>query len=136
MVTKKTLWLYRSMYVLAVTFFGYVAISVIASKITNPNETQMPKPNESDGKANTGNAERTPNESTKPNPPSQTGSIREDVPFISQAPFGNWDEIENQEGCEEASLLMAYAWAKNVNYTPEEANAEIKTLSRYEEGKL
>jgi len=32
-----------------------------------------------------------------------------DVPFTSQAPFGNWDEV-HEETCEEATVLMVHAY--------------------------
>lgn len=35
-----------------------------------------------------------------------------DVPFTSQAPFGNWDSV-HEETCEEAALLMAAWYAEN-----------------------
>jgi len=34
------------------------------------------------------------------------------VPFLSQAPFGQWSEPRQGQGCEEAASLMAVAWAK------------------------
>ncbi len=41
------------------------------------------------------------------------------VPFTSQAPTGNWDDERQQDGCEEASDLMAVYWAqgKTLNST-------------------
>lgn len=37
--------------------------------------------------------------------------IDHSVPFTSQAPFGEWDDERHQDGCEEASSLMAIKWA-------------------------
>ena len=37
-------------------------------------------------------------------------SIFYSVPFTSQAPTSNWDDIRQQNACEEASALMAMAW--------------------------
>lgn len=45
-----------------------------------------------------------------------TGGPRENilqtVPFTSQAPLGEWSDARQQDGCEEASALMAMAWVK------------------------
>jgi hypothetical protein len=35
------------------------------------------------------------------------------VPFIAQAPLGNWSDPRQQDACEEASVLMAMAWINN-----------------------
>lgn len=35
-----------------------------------------------------------------------------EVPFTSQAPLGDWNPDQFQNGCEEASILMATLWAK------------------------
>jgi len=34
------------------------------------------------------------------------------VPFSSQAPLANWQDSRQQDGCEEATALMAMAWVK------------------------
>lgn len=39
-------------------------------------------------------------------------SLKYNVPFTAQAPFGDWDDPLQQDGCEEASALMAVYWAK------------------------
>jgi len=54
-----------------------------------------------------------------------------DVPFTSQAPFGNWEDVGEQNGCEEASILMAVYWARGEMLTPETAQEEIKKISDY-----
>lgn len=36
-----------------------------------------------------------------------------DVPFISQAPFANWDEL-HEEACEEASLLIVHNFLQGI----------------------
>src|SRR5258708_6055306 len=35
------------------------------------------------------------------------------VPFTSQAPFANWSDPNEESGCEEASMIMAWHWIKN-----------------------
>lgn len=59
-------------------------------------------------------------------------SIVLNVPFTAQAPLGNWGDTRQQNGCEEAAALMAMAWAKGENLTPEAAEKEIIAISDYE----
>lgn len=56
-------------------------------------------------------------------------TIQQDVPFTSQAPFGNWNDARQQDGCEEASVLMAAHWVAGTTFTPEQALEEILELS-------
>ena len=56
-----------------------------------------------------------------------------DVPFISQAPFGDWADPKQQHGCEEASLLMAHSWMQGEKLTKEIALTEIFAMSEFEE---
>ena len=51
------------------------------------------------------------------------------VPFTAQAPFGNWADQRQQNGCEEASALMAVKWARQQNLTKEIALKEITKLA-------
>lgn len=57
-----------------------------------------------------------------------------DVPFISQAPGGNWDETVFQDGCEEASVIMAMKWVYGQKITKEGAEEEIRKISEFEDG--
>jgi len=54
------------------------------------------------------------------------------VPFTSQAPFGNWSDPRQQDGCEEASVLMAVHWFRGETFTLKEAEAEILKISDWE----
>lgn len=36
------------------------------------------------------------------------------VPFTSQAPLAEWSDSRQQDGCEEASVIMAMAWVKGT----------------------
>lgn len=45
--------------------------------------------------------------------PSLPAPINNHVPFTSQAPLFEWQDVRQQDACEEASVLMAIAWAKN-----------------------
>ena len=56
------------------------------------------------------------------------------VPFTSQAPLSNWNDPRQQDGCEEASILMAAEWMSggaipSVDY----ALTKMRTLSEMAE---
>ena len=56
-----------------------------------------------------------------------------DVPFLAQAPFGQWSDPIYQNACEEASLLMADLWIRGVKLiSKEEATAELKKFADFE----
>ncbi|MBI2669920.1 MAG: C39 family peptidase [Candidatus Yanofskybacteria bacterium] len=63
----------------------------------------------------------------------QSGTIRPfaginlDVPFLPQAPFGNW-ELPYQEACEETSSILVDKFYKNELATPETVDKEILNL--------
>lgn len=55
------------------------------------------------------------------------------VPFVSQAPLGDWSDPRQQDGCEEASVLMAIAWTEGRDFiTTNEALETIILISDYE----
>lgn len=66
--------------------------------------------------------------SVAPPTSSVRAAVNWDVPFTSQAPLANWDEV-HQEACEEASVLMVirYFQGKTLG-TPEQANVDIEAL--------
>lgn len=51
------------------------------------------------------------------------------VPFVSQAPLGNWKDPRQQNGCEEASVLMAVSWARGERLTKTKAERFITHIS-------
>jgi len=53
------------------------------------------------------------------------------VPFTAQAPYGNWADLRQENGCEEASALMAVKWAKGQSLTKDEALKEITGISDF-----
>ncbi len=55
-----------------------------------------------------------------------------DVPFTSQAPSGRWFDPRQQNGCEEASAIMAIRWVRGPNFSDEESEKEIIAISEYE----
>lgn len=52
-------------------------------------------------------------------------NIKYNVPFTTQAPFANWDDPFQQDGCEEASALMAVYWAKGEMIASPEVARDI-----------
>lgn len=65
---------------------------------------------------------------------SQSFSIT--VPFTSQAPIGEWSDIRQQDGCEEAAAAMAMAWVGGEkNITPANWRLRILILSTFENKK-
>lgn len=59
-------------------------------------------------------------------------SLIEGVPFTVQAPFGEWSDPLFQNGCEEASLVMAEHWLSGKLLSKEIAKQEIAALASYE----
>lgn len=57
------------------------------------------------------------------------------VPFTPQAPFGKWSDDRQQDGCEEASALMAVHWARGLPLSLQQAEQEILALSEFERGR-
>jgi len=53
------------------------------------------------------------------------------VPFTSQAPFGNWAQPW-QDFCEEASVVMAAHFLWGAPLTPKLADAEMQIIRQYE----
>lgn len=63
----------------------------------------------------------------------ETDVVLFNVPFTPQAPFGDWDDPRQQDGCEEASVLMAMRWVERDILTRQEALDEIIDLSKYQQ---
>lgn len=58
--------------------------------------------------------------------------LLEGVSFTPQAPFGNWNDPRQQDGCEEAAALMAVRWARGQSLTLAQAESEITAASDWE----
>ncbi len=58
--------------------------------------------------------------------------ISQELMFTAQAPFGDWDDPRQADGCEESSALMAISWARNKSFSLEQARSEILTVSNWE----
>lgn len=77
-------------------------------------------------------------EKPAPTPPkeeevSEFAFVDHKVPFTSQAPKGNWDDERQQDGCEEATALMAMLWVRGDSISTSKAEQEIIAISDYEQ---
>jgi Peptidase_C39 like family len=54
-------------------------------------------------------------------------SVQIDVPFMSQAPFANWDDL-HQEACEEMSFLLVKHYLEGTPVNPEIAERELQDM--------
>ena len=57
------------------------------------------------------------------------------VPFTSQAPYGNWNDSRFQDGCEEASVLMSMYWVTNKKLSKKTAAQLIKDIANFQKNK-
>lgn len=112
--------------------FGLVLLVSLGGNSIKPedvlNQTPTPTPTQTPS----------PNPTPTPNPTPASSNqkfVLIDVPFFSQAPNANWDDPRQQDGCEEASVLMAWLWVNNKTMTKAEAEAEIVKISHFEEDK-
>ncbi|MDX1607658.1 MAG: C39 family peptidase [Candidatus Spechtbacterales bacterium] len=58
--------------------------------------------------------------------------LLEGVPFTPQAPFGNWSDPRQQDGCEEAASIMAVHWARGDSLSLAQAENLITAISDWE----
>jgi len=62
--------------------------------------------------------------------------IKYNVPFTPQAPTANWSDSRQQQGCEEASALMAIKWAKGENISSlNQAEQDIIDITNFAQKK-
>ena len=64
-----------------------------------------------------------------------TGQVNLAVPFVAQAPFGDWS-LPYQEACEETSAILVDRSYKNQKITPEDAKQEILKLVEWQKRKF
>jgi len=55
------------------------------------------------------------------------------VPFTSQAPLGHWDDPRQEDGCEEASILMSWLWINHSTMSAQQAENAIIEISDFEQ---
>lgn len=76
-------------------------------------------------------------EQKKKEPIESKESIKQSVPFTSQAPHAQWEDARFQDACEEASMIMAYAWiTDNSSISKNDAEDEMTKLFSFEDEKL
>ncbi len=64
-------------------------------------------------------------------------TLAADYPFLVQAPRGDWGDARQQDGCEEATSLMAIAWARNKKLpTKAESEKLIINLADWQQTKF
>ncbi len=54
-----------------------------------------------------------------------------DMPFVSQAPDGNWRDSLYQDGCEEASMLLLVRFLEGKVLTTETMKSDMRILATY-----
>lgn len=82
--------------------------------------------------------EITPAEITQEPEPEIKSEVLLNVPFTSQAPYADWDELHN-EACEEASVIITAHYLdgdKQANIPAAEAEGEIQNMVSWEIKKL
>ncbi len=75
------------------------------------------------------------NTNSEPDPVVLPDEINLDVPFTTQAPHSNWDEV-HEETCEEASALNVHYYYQGKTFTPDIAEQELQDLVAYENDTL
>lgn len=100
-------------------FFGFILPLIISS----PSEVQVVAP--------TPTISITITPTPSPTPVQKLIYIP-DLPFTSQAPFGDWNDPRQQDGCEEAASLMAVYWARSQPLTPQSALDKILEIAQYQ----
>lgn len=58
--------------------------------------------------------------------------IDQSVPFTPQAPFADWEDPRQQDGCEEASVLMAIKWARGEGLNKQQALDSILDMAKFQ----
>lgn len=56
-----------------------------------------------------------------------------EIPFTSQSPFAEWNDPRQQDGCEEASILMLAYWLQDKKLSADLAKKELLNLAVFQE---
>lgn len=59
-------------------------------------------------------------------------TVKYEVPFTIQAPNGKWTDPIFKDACEEASIIMTYAWINGKNLSPTSASDQIRLIATWE----
>ncbi len=62
--------------------------------------------------------------------------VSQEVPFLVQAPYGEWGNAVFQHACEEASMIMAMSWAQGKPFSIEEGKQSIESITKFESKKF
>lgn len=102
--------------------------------IAEKQETQVVPENESVETQNIPAEKREVQETPKEN---ISQKIELKVPFVVQAPFGDWKNENFQNGCEEAAMIMAMGWVNNVpKISAEKSKKQIEDIVKFENEEL
>jgi len=115
---------YRNRYLILQSFDYLELATDINSYSESPENTPLSEESSADSVMET-------NESIPP-------ELKRAVPFISQAPFGVWNDFYD-EMCEEASMIIVDAWlAKDSRPTldAQEVDLKLKEISAYEKNRF
>lgn len=126
--------------------FGLIVIiivAVVAAQFIKPKTAVAPSngivstttPTATSPTTSPTNATPTPTPSvSQPVPGYKSKVLISGVPFTVQAPFAEWKDPRFQEGCEEASSLMAVYWARNITSIDKtKARDEIIAMAAYQQ---
>lgn len=80
--------------------------------------------------------ERVPDQSGDEENEETVKSVQYNVPFTSQAPFGEWNVPEFQDGCEEASAIMANAWISGKSLSPAGVKKDLLNIAALEKQEI
>lgn len=116
-------------------FHGFLNTGLVVTPVSTPLFTNNPSPT----KVPIVSVAPISSSITTTSTPNSTGSnikvIKINVPFTSQAPFGEWSDPRQQNACEEASVLMAIYWANGQSFSLQEAKDKILAIADWEQKK-
>lgn len=109
----------------------------VVDEIDDPNPEIIPEESsQKETNKNTSDSDMIESEKESDQKPAEQIEIKSilfEVPFMPQAPFGNWSDPRKQDGCEEAAAIMAMAWVKGETLDAKSADEEINAIAAYEE---
>ena len=102
------------------------------------NETGQAQQETEEPEKNEGSEEEDIEDSTEDSEPTDDKDalgtvLLEGVSFTAQAPFGNWDDPRQQDGCEEAASIMAVKWARGESLSLAQAENLITSIADWEQ---
>lgn len=117
---------------LLIIFFSIGIVVFLLTLFSPSTPTPLPKPTSTPTPVTTTTLKPTP--TPAPVEDLKTKSVFNDnVPFILQAPLGEWNDPRQQDACEEASMMMAIKWAKGETaISPQEAKTELLQITDFQ----